>query len=752
MVKHRNLLPFVVEVNAKLSSALKKIEQNKHKLVFVVDEKNVLVGCIADGDYRRWSLTQPKIDLSVPVNQVMNSNCISFLIDTPTSQLERFLAHTAKVLPLVDQVGHLVEILESGGRFFDVNGRRISEEDPCFIIAEVGNNHQGDLKLAKRLIDLAKETGADCVKFQMRDMQSLYGNEKHDEQDLGAQYTLDLLEKYQLSDDELIEVFDYAKSIGLLPLCTPWDMESLNKLEQYGMPAYKVASADFTNFQLLEAIAKTGKPMFCSTGMSSEDEILKTVSFLKRQQAQYILLHCNSTYPTPFKDVHLNYLNRLKPLSNGVVGYSGHERGFFVPIAAVAMGCKVIEKHFTTDKSLQGNDHQVSLLPEEFSKMVKDIRDLEIAMGHSEERTVSQGELMNREVLAKSLVATHPIEKGQIIKPEFVAVKSPGKGIQPNRINELVGKTAYRSIRLGECFFETDITGENHKKENYQFDRPYGIPARYHDFTKLTSEVALDFVEFHLSYQDLELELSNYLPYCEHQKFAVHTPELFQFDHLLDLASDDMAYRGHSIYQLQRVIEHVNKVKKFFPNNSKPVLVLNAGGWSKHGFLSECDKQRKYGLVADALKQIDHSSVTIAIQTMPPYPWHFGGQSYHNLFVLADEIKQFCIETNLNICLDISHSMMACNYNGHDLNEFIAKIADKVVHLHVSDALGVDGEGIQIGEGDVNFSELAASFNSMLPNVQFIPEIWQGHKNHGEGFWQALSYLEQKFNNRLCNV
>jgi sugar phosphate isomerase/epimerase len=146
----------------------------------------------------------------------------------------------------------------------------------------------------------------------------------------------------------------------------------------------------------------------------------------------------------------------------------------------------------------------------------------------------------------------------------------------------------------------------------------------------------------------------------------------------------------------------------------------------------------------DSLKSIDLSGVQIAIQTMPPFPWHFGGQSYHNLFLNADEIVQFCIDNpEIKICLDISHTMMACNYYGWDIREFVRKVGDYVVHLHIVDALGIDGEGVEIGKGDVDFISLSKAMKTHCKEIQFIPEVWQGHKNGGEGFWNALNFLEK---------
>ncbi|MDP6180891.1 MAG: N-acetylneuraminate synthase family protein, partial [Desulfatiglandales bacterium] len=281
---------------------------------------------------------------------------------------------------------------------------------------------------AKQLVDQAVLVGADCAKFQMRHLKEIYQNEGNPNdlsEDLGSQYILDVISRSLLSVDEMFEVFDYCREKKILPLCTPWDISSVNALEEYGIDGYKVASADLTNHDLIETIAKTGKPMILSTGMSSEREIIETVDLLKRLGAPYILLNCNSTYPAPFKDINLQYLDRLGEIGDCPVGYSGHERGGSIALAAVARGAKVIEKHFTLDKTLEGNDHKVSLLPEEFKSMVEGIRQIEEAMGTESERVVGPGERMNRENLAKSLVANCDIGLGDVITEDMIQVKGP---------------------------------------------------------------------------------------------------------------------------------------------------------------------------------------------------------------------------------------------------------------------------------------------------------------------------------------
>ena len=203
--------------------------------------------------------------------------------------------------------------------------------------------------------------------------------------------------------------------------------------------------------------------------MASEVEIRSGIRHLQNEGAGYVLLHCNSTYPTPFKDVNLRYLERLRDLAEAPVGYSGHERGIEVPIAAAALGAVVIEKHITLDRSMEGNDHKVSLLPDEFAQMIQGIRRVEESMGSGGERSISQGEMMNREVLAKSLVATCDVPAGTEITEAMVGIQSPGQGLQPNRLDDLIGKTLPVSKAAGDFFFPSDLETPAATPRAYRF-------------------------------------------------------------------------------------------------------------------------------------------------------------------------------------------------------------------------------------------------------------------------------------------
>ena len=304
------------------------------------------------------------------------------------------------------------------------------ETGNVYIIAEIGNNHNGSLDRAISMVDQAVAIGVDCVKFQLRDKKSLYRQRSlmKSGEDLGTEYIIDLLEKYELSNDEHKQIKEYCDAKNISYMCTPWDETSVDLLESWGVKAYKVASADLTNHFLIDRLVDTGKPLILSTGMSTEVEIVETANYLKKKNIKFYLLHCNSTYPAPIQDINLKWLNAIKKIHPNV-GYSGHERGINISLGAVALGARIIERHFTLDRNMEGPDHAASLEPKEFKKLVEGIREVEVALGDGSEKRISQGEMINRENLGKSLVASRPIKSGTILKKEHISVRSPGQGL-----------------------------------------------------------------------------------------------------------------------------------------------------------------------------------------------------------------------------------------------------------------------------------------------------------------------------------
>jgi sialic acid synthase SpsE/sugar phosphate isomerase/epimerase len=745
VIVSRDIRTWACSADAPIVEALRQISEHRRGVVFCVEPDGRLAGVLTDGDFRRSVVEQPDLDLRGPVRSIANPAPLTASATSPPADVAGRLDDRIRFIPMVDDRGHLVAVASEGGSGLELDGRLIGDDQPTFVIAEIGINHNGSLDLALELVDQAAAAGADCAKFQLRDLTSLYRDASRSDEDLGTQYTLDLLDRFQLAPEDLFRAFDRCREHGLVPLCTAWDVGSLSALEHYGVPAYKVASADLTNHDLLAAVSDTGRPVLLSTGMSTESEIIEATHVLQVHGAAYALLHCNSTYPAPYKDVNLRYLERLRQIGACPVGYSGHDRGWHVAVAAVALGARIVEKHFTLDRSMEGNDHKVSLLPTEMARFVEEIRQLEEALGAPSQRRITQGEAMNRVTLAKSLIATRNLAAGAVVTAEDITMKSPGRGIQPNRRNELIGRTLTRPVTAGGFFYPSDLDDQRVEARPYRFRRPWGLPVRYHDLDALDTLAAPDFVEFHFSYQDLELDAAAYLPTPRSCGYAVHSPDLFRGDHILNLASIDDTWWHRSIDELNRVLDLTRALAPSFPSTERPVVICSLGGFTTDVPLAPTERGALYDRVIAAIDLLDRSGVDLVAQTLPPFPWYLGGQLHCNLFVDPADTAQFAQDSGLGLCLDVSHSKLACNHRRSSFAEFVEEVGPFVHHLHLVDALGTDGEGIQVAEGDIDWPILASQLDRLAPCAGFIPEIWQGHKNDGEGFWIALDRLERWF-------
>ena len=250
-----------------------------------------------------------------------------------------------------------------------IEGVDIGKEYPCYIIAEIGVNHNGKLSLAKKLIDASIESGVNAVKFQKRDLKSLYRKESLENpnsESQGFEILLAELQEVELTKNGYMEIIDYCKKKKITFLCTPWDMPSVDFLEELDIVAYKISSGDMTNFPLIKYVSKTRKPMIISTGMSKIEEIEKMVSFVKVQNIPFVILHANSTYPSPIESLDLNLIPEFRKKFDLLVGFSGHEIGIIGSITAANMGAVIIERHITLDKTMKGLDHSSSLEPNEF--------------------------------------------------------------------------------------------------------------------------------------------------------------------------------------------------------------------------------------------------------------------------------------------------------------------------------------------------------------------------------------------------
>ncbi|MEA3439625.1 MAG: N-acetylneuraminate synthase family protein, partial [Chloroflexota bacterium] len=481
-------------------------------------------------------------------------------------------------------------------------------------------------------------------------------------------------------------------------------------------------------------------PLILSTGMSRMEEVEFTVAFLKDRSAEFALLHCNSTYPASFEDINLRFMEQLKRF-DVPVGYSGHERGIAVSTVASALGASIVERHITLDRTMDGPDHAASLEPHGFAKMVRDIQQVSVALGTGQEKFFSRGEILNREVLGKSLVAERRIEPGEIITPELVSVKGPALGLSPQRFTELVGRVAERVIEEDEPFLDRDLGIEIKLDVNKILPMEFGFTVRFRDYDELL-EYQPHMLEYHFTDQDLD---ETFPGGNMDIKLVVHAPEFWDRT-LVDLCSLAERQRRDSIALMQKSIDLTRSMAPHFIGT--PKVIVHPGAMSLDHPIE--NRPVLYENLRRSVEELDYEGVELLLENLPPRPWYFGGQWLTNAFMDAYEIRDFITSMGLNMCYDSSHHKLYCNWANIDFYEQVSVLLPYIHHLHLSDGAGLDGEGLQIGEGTIDW----VRFFKVLGDYRgtMIPEIWRGHQRQGEGFLIAIQRLSDAYFEARANT
>lgn len=341
----------------------------------------------------------------------------------------------------------------------EIDGRRIGTGHPCYVIAEAGLNHNGDLELAKRLIDMAVLAGADAVKFQKRTVAELAIKSVLDAADdrfpaFGKTYG-EIRNHLEFGWEQYLALRAYCDERQITFMCTPFDIPAADFLQRLGVSAYKVASHSLTNHPLLDRLAGFGTPVIMSTGMCTLLEIDAAVETFSRRGAPLMLLHCVSSYPQAPEESNLSMIRVLSERYGVPVGYSGHEIGTLPTLASVAIGAVAVERHITLDKTLVGFDHKLSLEPHELIQMVRDIRVIDRTLGNGE-KSVSEREVITRRKYHVSIVSARDIEPGETLTVDMLTLKNPGTGLAAGKLPEVVGRRATRRIPA-DMLLEADM-------------------------------------------------------------------------------------------------------------------------------------------------------------------------------------------------------------------------------------------------------------------------------------------------------
>lgn len=340
-----------------------------------------------------------------------------------------------------------------------IGNKLVGDSHPCFIIAEAGVNHDGNIKKAFKLVDVAKKAGADAIKFQTFNTEECTHEnlkkanyQREGKKDKISQFQM--LKKLELDISQHIKIRNYCRKKKIIFFSTPSDYSSLKLLQKIKIPCFKISSVDLTNELLLKQICSTNKPVFISTGMSSKKEIIHSYKITKRiRNKKIIFMHCISSYPTLDKDINLQNINMLKKITNSIVGFSDHTLSVDIPSLAYLAGARVIEKHFTLNNKMQGPDHKISLNPENLKKMINKIRSAEKIIG-KERKNIFSCEKNTEQYTKKSFVAFKQIRKGKKLSLNDLILKSSGFGLNYSNIKKFIGKTIKKNIKKNDIIQE----------------------------------------------------------------------------------------------------------------------------------------------------------------------------------------------------------------------------------------------------------------------------------------------------------
>ena len=637
-------------------------------------------------------------------------------------------------------------------------------------ISEIGINHDGSFDTAKKLIQQSKEIECDFVKFQVRDIKEVYHpnflkNPSNSEN--ANQYIYNEIKRSYLDKSKYIQLFKFAKKLDIKIMVTPFDLKSLALCKRKEVHAIKIGSPDFDNIQLIISAFKLKKPLFLSTGMATDSEINTMKKNLKKFNIYNVpitIFHCVSSYPPNEHEMNLKYIkNLMKKFPDYKIGYSGHERGYLPSLISIFFGAKVIERHITLNNKLKGPDHNSSLIKKEFKKLISNSKKITKKLNNNNinlkkflkefnlsgvknsigkyVKTLSLNADFNKKILGKSAIYKKNFNKNKIIKVEDLRFVSPGKGLSGLEFYELkkkLTKNVFKNNYLSRSDFE--------KKENKKFDRgkikiinkKWGLIGRLGDFEQFIDEKA-DLIEIHLTWRELinpKIIYENY-----NTELIIHAPEYFN-DKLIDFTSDDKNILNNSFEMIENLNNLVEKIKNNFVYDYQkgPKVVLHPGGHSEKSIHS-VSKINQYRNLLKNLKNIKSKNYNLLLENMPPYPWYYGGKFYQHIFTDTKEIKKFCKEANINVCYDTSHAKLASNMLKKNFKNFTKDILQNIEYLHVSDAAKMHQEGLQIGEGEIDFKMFFQLVKNL--NVNFVPEIWNGHLDNGQGFKTAMHNIQK---------
>ena len=594
------------------------------------------------------------------------------------------------------------------------------------LIAEIGINHDGEIKKAIELINYSHKSGANAIKFQYRNLKRCYSESVREE--IGDQMIKSEIKRNFLNPDEIIKLLKFAKKLDLKVGISFFNHEDINDFKNIlDFDFFKIPSVELLNFKLIKKLLSFKKEVLISTGCSTENEIIRCIEKIENYK-NWKMLHCISNYPLNLHNSKLGFIKRLKKLTKRSVGYSSHDENWENCLIAATLGAEIIERHITTNKSSFGLDHTTSSNPSEFALLGKYLKSFPMILKGDSPRILNQGELLNKQNLGRSIYARRDIFKGSIIKKEDIEELNPQTGITLLEFPKYKDKKVKRDILKGE------VIEKSHFDNLYVFPKElkiqanknkFSLPVRLHDFSKINDQFELENYEFHFSFKEvLEGEL-NARNFPSDKKYSIHLPDYIDSSTIIDPFSENKFTKHKSEEIINTAIIFASELQE---KTSKDVPII--GSFS----ICKSDKEIFYENYKKLAEKYEKINCKLLPQWLPPIAWYFGGSVALNVFNSEEDLKWLKI-FSLNICLDICHFGMCIAGNFVSKYNF-EELFELTNHIHLADSVGIDGEGIQIGQGDsINRYFLKRSLVSSHTKVL---EVWQGHLNSYKGFHEAI--------------
>ena len=608
------------------------------------------------------------------------------------------------------------------------------------IIAEIGINHNGEEEKALRLINYASQSNCWGVKFQYRSDNFFAKNDE-----MGSTLIREELQKSNLQDEWIPSLIKYANGLNLkigFSFFKEKDLIDFFDVKGFKSDFIKIPSPEFRNLSLIKK-AKNYAPIMISYGGGEEDEIRHYIE-LSELSSNDVVFHCISNYPIAIGNQQLEFLNRLKTFSNAQTGYSSHDEEWEINLFAAQYGIKYIERHLCESKQDIGLDISTSSDPSEFKRLNHLLNNYNSIL-QSNKRTPNQGEVLNVRNLGTSLYAKRKISEGKKLSVEDFEEKSPRIGITKEEFKLYENQTIKHSIKKGhaltESHFKLGKSNLSNEYINFSNQNKLSLPVRLHDFYFFKNRFKFNKYEFHLSYMEIfELEENGYDSILniisKHETYSIHLPDYISKDELINPFSENLFVKETS----ERVINTCLRLAlNLEEKTGNKCLVL--GSFSMNSFNTKDEFYKNFSDFISCLKNT--FGIEIIAQWLPKKAWYFGGCVLVDLFCSYEDIK-YCIKYNIPICLDTAHLILSANYFNEDWKNWFYKLIPLCKHIHLSDAEGTDGEGVEFGKGDIHSLKEIMEVDCIK-----VLEIWEGHLNQGEGFEKSLKYLLNETENPL---